>query len=361
MRAGGRWWRVGLGVAAVAALLLMSLILPRSGGVRERAVVEAGRTFRLSTIAPGEYTWNLLDGMPARNETPVVHRYVQFGRGELVELRLAPELQTGAEVSADQELARIHTPGLQREVGELRAQRDALEAELALLRAGGRDEEVTEARRRLQLAEAIRAGELPHLERMRTLRAQDLVTEAELEVVELQDEARRLEIELARAQLAVVRAPARPEALQALEAQMAVLDAGLAELEALLDAYVIRSPFDGVLEMGGSTNILRVYDLDVIYLRIPIPQESRYRIAEGAAVSFRTPSCPGEAFEGTIVDLGENAINLNGRQIFWTSGRVENPDHRLRSGMTGEVTIGAEGRGPGLVGLLWREVVGSGP
>lgn len=361
MKASSGWWRIALGAAAVAALLLLSLLLPRWGGVRERAVVEAGRTFLLMSPGPGEYTWNLLDGLPARNQTPVLHRHVQFDRGELVELRLAPDLTTGATVAPDQRLASIESPALVRELQELRAERDELEAELALLRAGGRPEEITEARRRLQLAEALRAGEQPNLERMRSLRQQDLISDADLEIVELQDEARRLEIELARAQLMVARAPARPEELDALDAQLAVLDAGLAEIEAVLDAYVIRSPIEGILEMGGSTNILRVYDVDTVYLRIPIPQEARYRIDQGSEVEFRTSACPGERYVGTIVDLGENAINLNGRQIFWCSARVDNPEGRLRSGMTGNVVIDAEGSSPGLARSLWREIAGAGP
>ena len=175
----------------------------------------------------------------------------------------------------------------------------------------------------------------------------------------MRDEALRLDIELATARLAVV-SGARPEALEAMDARIAVLDAGLAELDTMADAYVIRTPIAGILEMGGSTNILRVYDLDTVYLRIPIPQGARYRIDVGSGVSFRTPACPGERFQGAIVDVGQNAINLNGRQIFWGSARVENSEHRLRSGMTGSVVIDAEGGGPGLIRSLWRGIVGNG-
>ncbi len=361
MMAGSGWWRLSLGAMAVAVLLLMSLLLPGGGGIRDRAVVEAGRTFLLMSPNPGEYTWNLLDALPARNQTPVLHRHVQFDRGDLVELELAPDLATGTTVVPEQRLALIESPALVRELNELMAERAALAAELALLRAGGRPEEVTEAQRRLELAQALRQGEQPKLERNRTLHGEKMISDADLELVELQDEARRLEIELARAQLAVVSGPARPEALDALDAQIAVLDAGLGELESILEAYVIRSPIRGILEMGGSTNILRVYDLDIVYLRIPIPQEARYRINLGSVVSFQTSACPNERFDGTIVDLGENAINLNGRQIFWGSAQVENPQHLLRSGMTGNVVIDAAGRGPGLMRSLWQAVGRAGP
>jgi hypothetical protein len=310
--------------------------------------------------SPGEYTWNLLDALPARNQTPVVHRHVQFDRGELVELELAPELKTGTAVVPDQELAFLESPALVRELNELMGERDALAAELALLKAGGRPEEVTEAQRRVELAQALQEGEQPELERIRALHKEKMISDAELELVELQDETRRLEMELAKAQVAVVSGPARPEALKALEAQIAVLDAGLAELESVLEAYVIHSPISGTLEMGGSTNILRVYDLDEVYLRIPISQSARYSVELGSTVQFRTSACPDEHFEGTLVDLGENAINLNGRQVFWGSARVENPEHLLRPGMTGTVVVAAEESGPGLARSLWEAVTGVG-
>ena len=89
-------------------------------------MVEAGRTFLLTSPNPGEYTWNLLDALPARNETPVQHRHVQFDRGELVELELAPDLATGTEVVPGQQLASIESPALVRELNELIAGRDAL-------------------------------------------------------------------------------------------------------------------------------------------------------------------------------------------------------------------------------------------
>lgn len=353
-------WRIALGGAAVAALFLLSLVLPRWGGVRDRAVVEAGRTFVLMSPTPGGYTWNLLDGRPAGDQALVLHRHVQFDRAELVELKLVPDLATGTTVVAGQQLAVIGSPALVRRLKELTAERDGLVAELALLRAGGRPEQVAEAERRLELAEARRAGERASLERTRSLRQEGLASDTDLEMAQLRDESLRLDVELAKAQLAAVRGVARPEALEVLDAQIAGLDARLAELETMSQAYLIRTPIPGILELGGSTEILRVHDLDTVYLRIPILQGARYRIDVGSRVLFRTPACPGKRFEGAIVDVGEHATNLNGRQIFWGSARLDNPEHLLRAGMTGSVVIEAEGSGPGLIRSLWREIVGVG-
>ncbi|MDP7110585.1 MAG: hypothetical protein QGH45_01410 [Myxococcota bacterium] len=354
-------WRIAAGLLAIAALAVLSLLIPRWGAFHQRAVVEAGRTFRLSSERSGSYDWTLREGSPARGQGTVEENTVQFRRAELVQMRLAEDLANGVVIREGQVLASFHSPRVEASVEELRALRDSLVADQALLASGARPEEIQAARAKLELAEATRAGEQPQLERVRTMAAEGLVTEAELDAAELLDEMRALEIELARAEVAVARSSARPEALASLDAQIAAADARIADLEILLDEYVIRSPIDGILEVGGGRRgVLRVYDIDVVYLRIPIPQAHRHRVEAGDPVTFRTPADPGKEFGGTIVDMGENALNLNGQQIFWGSAEIANPGHRLRSGMTGEVELEIDGGRGSLVGSLWRDIMGYG-
>lgn len=353
--------RLAAGVLALLILLALCIVIPRWGAVHQRAVVEAGRTFRLSSEQAGIYIWSLREGSPARGQGTVEEHTVQFRRSELVELRLEDDLANGVEIREGQVLARFRSPRLQSTLQELHALRESLVAEQALLASGSRPEEVQAARARLELAEATREGELPQLERIRALADEGLVTDAELDAAELLDQVRELEIDLARAEVAVSRSSARPEALAAFDGQIAAVDAQLGELEILLDEFVIDSPIDGILEVGGGRRgVLRVYDIDVVYLRIPVPQAHRHRIGLNDPVTFRTPSSAGVVFEGTIVDLGENALNLNGQQIFWASAEIPNGGLLLRSGMTGEVELPVRGGQAGLIPTLWREIVGYG-
>jgi hypothetical protein len=351
--------RTLVGIAAIVVLIVLALALPRWGELRLRAVVEAGHTFNLASIGQGSYEWTLRDGRPARGQGIIRQRVLRFERSDLVELELMPGLSNGDLVTEDQQLASFHSPRTQRRVTELVAMRESLGAERALLEAGGRPEEVREARARLNLAEAAREGELPQLERLRALADQGLVTDAELEAAELDDQIREMEIELARAALAVTRSSARPEALAAVDGEIASLDARMAEFNGLLEENRIECPIAGVLEIGGNRNVLRVYDIDEVYLRIPIPEASRYRVHIGDPVDFETPSHPRRTFVGEVVDLGENAINLNGSQIFWASAVIDNAAHELRSGMTGVVKLQLHGEGEGLGRSLWRNLVGA--
>jgi len=351
--------RLVAGVAALIVPVLMAIFLPRLGGLRQKAVVEAGSTFSFRDLESGRYTTNLRDGAPARGQGMANQQILQFQRSELLDMELTPGLENGSQVATGDVLATIRSPRMERQIIELKANRLSLEATRDLLSAGGRPAEVREARRALELAQATREGELPQLERLRALATEELVSAAELEAAELQDEIRRLEIELARAALAVVQSSARPEELAALDAEIDAVDSRLAEIELLVAEGSIRSPIDGILEVGGRTTLLRVYDIETVYLRIPIPEADRYRVEMGDKVGFVTPSVVGKTFDGEIIDLGENATNLNGMQIFWASAEVPNQTGILRSGMTGTVEIQMAGGRRGLLSTLFHEAVGN--
>jgi hypothetical protein len=356
----GRWsWgRAAAGLAAILVLAILSLLLPRWGELRLRAVVEAGRTFTLSSLEEGNYSWTLREGETARGQGITHQRVLRLGGTDLVEIKLNPALSNGKPIIAGDRLATFHSPRLERRVAEFESMHASLESTQALLAAGGRVEEVREARLELDLARAKREGELPQLERIRALAAEGLVTAAQLDEAELEDRVQLLEIDLAEANLAVTRASERPEALQAMDARMATLEHRLAELHSLLDQNNINSPIDGILEVGGRRNLLRVYDIETVYLRIPIPEADRHRVHLGDDVDFDTPACPRVIFTGNIVDLGENAVNLNGGQIFWASVELDNPDHLLRSGMTGVALVPLHGSGEGLLDSLWHQLTG---
>jgi len=348
-----------VGALALLVLLLMAIFVPRWGGLRQKAVVEAARTFRLTSIEPGGHQWSLRDGWPAEGQALVREQVMQFERSDLVELELNPDLSPGDQIEEGQVLAWVRSPRDQRRMAELEAMRAELEAQRALLQAGGRREEVEEARRALAVAQAAWKGNLPQLERSQKLAAEGAISEAELEAAEVNHRLLELEAELASAALAVARSSARPEALAAVEAQVTALDARIGELEDRVTGKTIRSPIAGMLEMGGRRVVLRVYDLDPVYLRIAIHEAHRHELEVGSPVRFHTPSVPGTTYSGEVVDVSEDAANLNGLQVFWVSARVENPGFRLRSGMTGVTWLELDA-GRGLLSYVWDVLTGNG-
>ena len=352
-----RLWRRLMGFIAIGLLGLCVLFMPNWTTLRERAVVEASQTFTLSSISPGVYEWVLQDGRSARGQGIVWERSLTFKRNDLVEIRLNEGLSTGDLVQAGQQLAFLRFPLNELRLQDLQARRDAVEANRRLLAAGGRVEDVAQAQRNLDLAKGVRDGDLALLERTRKLSSEGVIPALELEAAEIQQEIRELEVSLASAAVAVARASARPEALAALDAEAAALDARMAEIDILGRSDMVACPIAGVLELGGTDRLLRVYDLSTIYLRIPIPEKDRLNVAMGDQVEFVTASAPDKLFLGQVIDLSEDASNLNGRQVFWASVEVDNPDRLLRSGMSGVARIEL-GNGRSVWKWLGYEILG---
>ncbi len=340
--------RIAAGVAAVAVLVAAGIMLPEAGTLRAKAVVEAAQTFSLTSIGPGRYQSVLQRGLPARGQGLVHQKVLRFERSDLVELTLSDSLRSGQRIEAGTRLASLHSPLNERRLAELEAERADLEAERALLAAGDTVEAVQLAKVEERLAEAERQQLVPELERSRALAEQGVVSQAVLDEVELQDRVRALRIEVARAMTRAATASARPEALTRIEAQISAVDAQIAEVTRTLTADLVTCPIDGLLEVGGNKVVLRVYDLDPAYLRIPVPEAMRSRIAVGREVRFVTTAA-GEVFEGTVVDLSEDASDLNGIRVFWASAEVGNPDGTLRSGVTGSVVVPLETDGRSVV------------
>jgi HlyD family secretion protein len=349
------------GLGAILTLLVLAIAVPHWGGLRLKALVDADQTFRLHALEGGVHQWSLRSGWAAEGEGLVREQVLAFERSDLVELEMDPSLSPGDVVQKDQVVAWLRSPRDERRRTELEALRAELAAQRDLLAAGQRPEEVQEARQRVLLAQAAWEGHQLELERVRRLRAESAISDAELEQAEVQDRLLALELEVARAAVQVASSSARPEAIAAVQARMDALSARVTELEERLHGLTIRSPITGLLEMGGRRVVLRIYDLDPVYLRMALPEADRHRIRVGAPVRFSAPAVDGHIFEGTVVDISEDAATVNGSQVFWVSAEVPNASQLLRSGMSGVAQMDLEVARKGLLRSLWDDLTGFGP
>jgi DNA-binding transcriptional regulator of glucitol operon len=356
-------WRIrqGAGWLAIVLLVTMALFVPHWGGLRQKAVVDANQTFRLGSLGEGAHSWSLRSGWPAEGEALVREQIYELERSDLVELEINPGLAPGDVIQKGQVVAWLRSPRDVRRLAELRATREELEAQRELMVAGQRVEEVQEARQQVRFAQAAWEGHQPELQRAQRLHAEGALSDAELERVELDDRLLSLELELAQAALLVAGSSARPEALDAVQARTEAIDARIYELETRLRGETITSPITGLLEMGGRRVVLRVYNLDPVYLRIALPEADRHRLRVGARVRFSSPAVASVVFEGQVVDISEDATTVNGGQVFWVSAEVPNSSLLLRSGMSGVARIELDVPRRGFLGGLWEELKGFGP
>lgn len=109
------------------------------------------------------------------------------------------------------------------------------------------------------------------------------------------------------------------------------------------------APFSGVITQrlmdpgamaGPSAPVLRLSQVDTVYININIPDEDLAFVHSGTPMSFVTSSLAGRKFTGTISDV--NAVPTQGTLSYRARVRQPNPGALLRGGMLVSVTIQKE-------------------
>ncbi|PKR87186.1 efflux transporter periplasmic adaptor subunit [Pleomorphomonas diazotrophica] len=182
--------------------------------------------------------------------------------------------------------------------------------------------------------------------------------EAGAALVRLDDDSEKIALEQAKAALqdADARASrnerlAETRAISAAELDTARFELSkarlaLQEAELNLSRRVIAAPFAGIVgltsvEVGDmvstSTEIVTLDDRSAIKVEFRVPEAFAARVAIGQPIEVATPSQPGALFEGKVTAVGSR-IEADSRTLV-TQATVDNPDDRLRPGMSFAVTL----------------------
>ncbi len=134
--------------------------------------------------------------------------------------------------------------------------------------------------------------------------------------------------------------------IDANRAALAQAQANVQLLQTQIAQTAIYAPFDGVVTQrmldpgafaGPNQPIVRVSELDLVYVNANVPDEDLGFVRRGTPVSFTSASLPGRTFSGRIMDV--NAIPTSGTLSYRARIRQANPGEVLRGGMLVSVRI----------------------
>jgi len=225
--------------------------------------------------------------------------------GRILELRV----NEGDRVAAGDLIARLDTRDTELQIRRARADRAAAAAQLRLLRAGSRAEDVRQADAQVQAAEAdvaaleadLRAAELD-LERFESLlqvnagsRKQRDDAKARVDVARERLRGARDRVAAAGETSARLRSGTRPEEIDVAQARLGAADAQIATLQKAVDDARVLSPVSGIVtqklvETGElvlpRAPLVVVTDLDHAWANVFVPEPlmPKVRIGQSAAV-----------------------------------------------------------------------------
>jgi len=325
-----------VGLLATAGIVVVGavFVMRRDGGGVAVETQPAARkaVFRSSVTASGQI---------------VAQRYADIGSsvmGRLVELRV----KEGDAVKAGQIVARIDaiqaaasaTAASARVKGaeaDLRATADVLQAAQSDLDA---------AKARAQEAQL-------NLQRVRDLRKDGLVPAAELDTATAAADTTAAQVRSAEAGLRRLQ-----QVREAAERRVAETRADATRVADILAKTDIVAPISGVVSrlpvqegemvvMGIQgqlgTTLMTISDLSAIDAEVKVAEADVLRIALDQTASVTLEAIPGVTFAGRVVEIGASALPIAGTgaaaREFRVKVRLDNPDQRLRPGLTCDAEV----------------------
>jgi HlyD family secretion protein len=248
---------------------------------------------------------------------------------------------------------------------EMLARRDAASAQvaaaravLAELRSGFRTEEVAQGRAGLRAAEQRLNNVRRDYERTKRLYDGGAVSRQALDHQETALELATAEYEGAQEQLGILETGPRQERIAAQRAAVAQAEAGLAQVDAVLDNTVIRSPFPGSISsrhrepgetVPAGAPVLTLVNLADRWVRIYVREDEVGSLQIGQAARITADTYPDRVYQGRVTFIADEA-EFTPRNVQTTAERVKlvyrvkiqitgDPSYDLKPGIAADVQL----------------------
>jgi multidrug resistance efflux pump len=301
----------------------------------------------------------------------------------------------GQRVLVNDVLAEMQNLELSNSYEETRGQLETKKAELDLLNAGSRPEEIDKAtklvetkkadvsttlkvdqERRVLMDTVVKkqaevANALKTAERSQQLFSDGLIPRADMEkdqtalevlrgelaeargqlqvLAERTDrtyQVKRRELEEAQSALKLLQAGSRKEAIRQVETEVARLEENKQIYARQLDLLRIRSPMDGIvstpylhnrvgeyLERGNM--FCEVVSAGAVIIDMPVPEKEIADVKIGFPITLKVRGYPNLSFEAKVKSISPVAVQKEAERMVLVQGELENPEGILKAGMTG--------------------------
>ncbi len=258
----------------------------------------------------------------------------------------------GDQVKAGQVLARMRTDEKQASLAQAKGQLAEAQAEYTKVRNGNRSEEISRARAQVKSAQAQVNLTTKQLKRYRLLAQEGAIAQKDLDEYITENQSANASLQEAQQQLQELTKGSRPEDIEQAAAKVATARAKIKEVQAQLDAAVIRAPFDGIVtqkyanigaiitptmlasETSSSSTPTSILELaSGVEVLVDVPEANISRIQVGQPVKIIADSYPNRTFEGKVRQIDPKAVVEDKVTSFQVRVKLLTGQSELRSGM----------------------------
>lgn len=299
---GRRWLRRGILVAIVAAVV--------AGGFAVRAKNRPVPPPRYVTASPSNG-----DVAEKVQATGAVQPVLQVNVGSQVNGRIAKvHVDFNSVVKKGDVLAEIDPIQYGQQVNQVSAQ-------------------VSAQRAQLESSKANHVAAKVAFERTQRLFQQGLASKGELDTAQGQFEVTRAQVSAAEAQIGAIQA----------QLQQSQTNVGWTKIYSPVDGVVVSRSIDpgSTVVASFQAPVLFVIAQDLRKMRVmaDVDEADVGKLKEGMLAEAVVDAFPGEAFRGTVQQVRYSPNNVQGVVTYSAVVEVENPEEKLRPGMTATITI----------------------
>ncbi len=259
-------------------------------------------------------------------------------------------VKEGDWVKGGQTIAVLDAREHQKDYDATLANLDKAQAELKLLKAGPKQEEVEKARQQLDTAKTNHEYSEKEATRLEALYKGGAVSQEEYDAAAKVASVDSQNVKVAKANLELVMSGARPEEIQAQEALVRDLDARLKYFADNLARCVVKAPVTGQVMtpyldksvgriLAENELLLTLQDSTVIQAEVYMPEADMEENRIGARVKVRPWAYPTSIFYGKVISVAPKAEQTPDGNVVRVITEIPNSDLMLKPDMTGEAKI----------------------
>jgi HlyD family secretion protein len=282
--------------------------------------------------------------------------YLAGSNGGIVLDMPVPE---GQRVKEGDVLVRMDTKLLEPLLDAAQARYEASQAQLELVTADPREEDLDVTQIALEFAQTLEESAAQALEDAREF-APEAVKDEQVALAQAALDQAQAEVDLAQANLSALQKGASESEISVVEALVEAAEADVLNQRSQLESQTITAPFEGViletfllpgeLSLPGQP-LLALADLDMLEVRVYIPEADLGWAELGDEVKVSVDAYPDRAFRGEVVHIADQAEftprNVQTPEervilVYQVRIRVANPEGALKPGLPAEITLGVE-------------------
>lgn len=278
-------------------------------------------------------------------------------QGEL----LSVEAEEGDRVEKNEVLAQIDREDLELQLRQAEQRLEATRAQLDLLLAGARREDLRQAEARLEQARQALDLARKSYERVERLYEGGSATPSELDRAETEFEQAQSRVTAAQAQVEKLESMARPEEVRAARARVAEAQTGVDRVRRQIAESVVRAPRAGTVTtrareagefVAPGSALFTIADLSTVYLTIYVPEPSLSSISLGQEAEISVDGMEDRRFYGEVTRIAEEAEftpknvqtqEARAQLVFAVEITIDNEEGVFKIGMPADARILTEG------------------